>query len=132
MTSAAKVPRRRRRWPTPRLRWPAIGLRWRLVLLVVATLTPTLLLFLHHTQNNRAELLAEAQTHALHLARSWAENHDGVLREANLILEAAIRDPGTGSGTKAQCSAALTGLAAHVGWSSALAIVDRDGTVLCT
>jgi PAS domain S-box-containing protein len=132
MTSATKARRRHRRWSTPRLRWPAIGLRWRLVLLVVAALTPALLLFLHHTQNIRGELLAEAQTHALHLARRWAENHDGVLREANLILEAAIRDPGTSSGTKDQCSTALIGLAAHVGWSSALAIVDRDGTVLCT
>ena len=131
MTSDTKARRRSRLWSMPHLRWPSIGLRWRLVFLVVAALTPTLLLFLHHTRNIRAELLAEAQTHALHLARSWAENHDGVLREANLILEAAIRDPGTGSGTKDQCSAALTALAAHAGWSSALAIVDRSGTVLC-
>ncbi len=132
MTSVTKTRPRPRRWSAPRFRQPTIGLRWRLVFLVVATLSPALLLFLHHTQNIRAALLTEAQARALHLARSWAENHDAVLREANLVLEAALRDPAIATGAGDQCSAALAQLAARVSWSSALAVIDRGGTVLCT
>jgi PAS domain S-box-containing protein len=142
MTSVTKTRRRLRRWSAPRFRQPTIGLRWRLVFLVVATLSPALLLFLHHTQNIRAELLAEAQSRALHLARSWAAQHDAILHEANLVLEAALRDPAIApdakerdtreTGGKEPCDTALTQLATRVGWPSALAMIDRDGTVLCT
>jgi PAS domain S-box-containing protein len=114
------------------LRWPVIGLRWRLVVLVVVALAPAVLLFLHHTGTERAELILGAQSRALRLARVWADNHDAVLREANLILEAALRDPGIGEADIAKCSTALRALAARVEWSTALAIVDRDGSALCT
>jgi PAS domain S-box-containing protein len=116
----------------PRLRWPLIGLRWRLVVLVVVALAPAILLFLHHTATQRAGLILGAQSRALRLAQVWADNHDAVLREANLILEAAIRDPGITEADSAKCSAALRTLAARVEWSAALAIIDRDGRALCT
>src|SRR5260370_7227199 len=77
----------------PRLRWPVMGLRWRLVLLVVVALAPAILLFLHHSATQRAELILGAQSRALRLARVWADNHDAVLREANLILDPPNRHP---------------------------------------
>ncbi len=116
----------------PRLRWPVIGLRWRLVLLVVVALAPAILLFLHHSATQRAELILGAQSRALRLARVWADNHDAVLREANLILEAANRDPDIAAADSTKCSAALRALAARVEWSTALAIVDRRGSAVCT
>ncbi len=116
----------------PRLRWPVIGLRWRLVVLVVVALAPAILLFLHHTESERAGLILGAQNRALRLARVWADNHDALLREADLILEAVLRDPAIAAADTAQCSAALRALSARVQWSAGLAIIDRDGSALCT
>ena len=99
--------------------------------LVLAALAPGLLLFLHHTQAERTGLLHEAQDRALRLARVWADNHDAVLREASLVLEAAIRDPAVASADASQCSAALQRLASQVGWTSGLAVVGRDGKISC-
>src|SRR5260370_36760834 len=115
-----------------RLRWPVMGLRWRLVLLVVVALAPAILLFLHHSATERTELILGAQSRALHRARVWADNHDAVLREANLILEAVNRDPDIAAVDSTKCSAALRALAARVEWSAALAIVDRRGDAVCT
>src|SRR5260221_10629381 len=100
----------------PRLRWPVMGLRWRLVLLVVVALAPAILLFLHHTATQRAELILGAQSRALRLARVWADNHDAVLREANLILEAANRDPDIAAADSAKSTAA---------WRARPAALDR-------
>lgn len=118
--------------PRQRVRWPVIGVRWRLVLLVVIALAPSLLLYLFHTQTQRAELVLEAQNRALHLARTWADNHDAVLREANLILEAVLRDPTIVNNDPTACGAALRNLAARVMWTAPLAVVDRQGKALCT
>jgi PAS domain S-box-containing protein len=134
-SDATRRPKRALSWPAlgiAWLRWPVIGLRWRLVVLVVVALAPAILLFLHHTQTERARLILGAQHRALRLARVWADNHDAVLREANLILEAAIRDPSIAAADTTECSAALRALAARVQWSTALAIIDSDGGALCT
>jgi hypothetical protein len=98
----------------------------------VVALAPAILLFLHHSATQRTELILGAQSRALHLARIWADNHDAVLREANLILEAANRDPDIAAADSTKCSVALRALAARVEWSAALAIVDRRGDAVCT
>src|SRR5271166_5094755 len=74
------------------IRWPVLGVRWRLVLLVVVSLVPAIVLFLERTSTERAALLDQAQARVLRLAMVWADNHDALVREANLILEAVIRD----------------------------------------
>jgi signal transduction histidine kinase len=111
---------------------PALGVRARLVLLVVVALAPALLLFLHHTLGQRAALLHEAEDRALHLARIWADNHDGLLREAALLLEVASREPGVSAEQDLACTAALRHLTARTRWAGPLAIVDREGALACS
>jgi PAS domain S-box-containing protein len=108
-----------------------LGLRARLAVLVVVAGLPALALFLYHAQRERAALMAEAEARALRLARAWAENHDALVREAHLLLLAASREPAAATGDTASCDAALRALAGRVGWSSALAVFRRDGTVAC-
>jgi signal transduction histidine kinase len=115
-----------------RIRWPVIGVRWRLVLLVVVALAPSLLLYLLNIQTERAGLVLEAQNRTLHLARTWADNHDAVLREANLILEAVLRDPDIVTDDPISCGVALRSLADRLTWTAPLAVVDRQGETLCT
>jgi PAS domain S-box-containing protein len=113
------------------VRWPRLSLRWRLVLLVVLALLPALLFFVQHVQEERAALIAAAEARALRLARAWAQNHDALVREAQLVLEAAERDPTLVHAAPAGCAASLTRLVADTRWSSAVEIVDRNGIVLC-
>jgi PAS domain S-box-containing protein len=113
------------------VRWPRLSLRWRLVLLVLLALLPALLFFVQHVQEERADLIAAAEARALRLARAWAQNHDSLVREAQLVLEAAERDPTLAQAAPAGCAASLTRLVADTHWSSVVEIVDRNGIVLC-
>ncbi len=113
------------------VRWPRLSLRWRLVLLVLLALLPALLFFVQYVQEERAQLIAAAEARALRLARAWAQNHDALVREAQLVLDAAERDPALAQAAPSGCAASLTRLVADTRWSSAVEIVDRHGIVLC-
>src|ERR1041385_7400796 len=88
---SAAVDSRRVAWQDAARHWlswpmrfvPVPGLRWRLGLLLIVAWAPSLVLFLHHAQTGRATVLQEAQGRALRLARTWADNHDALLREAH-------------------------------------------------
>jgi PAS domain S-box-containing protein len=110
---------------------PQLGLRWRLVLLVLLALLPALIFFFRYAQDERQQLIVQAQSRALRLARAWADNHDALVREAELVLDIAERDPALLTGEDGACSAAVTRLAAEVRWSSEIAVIDRNGIVLC-
>jgi PAS domain S-box-containing protein len=121
------------RWPRRpfSVRFPCVALRWRLMLLVLVPTIPALLLFLEDASNDRAALVAEAEQKAMRLARVWADNHDGLLREAHLFIEAvaarAQQDP-----TGHACAAWLSMLTARAHWPGAVAIIGRSGARFCT
>ena len=108
-----------------------LGLRARLALLVVVAGLPALVVFLNHAERERAALMAEAHARALRLARAWAENHDGLVREAHLLLLAAARDPAVAGPSGATCDNGLRALAGRTNWSSPIAVVRSDGTIAC-
>src|SRR4051812_41203437 len=72
----------------------SLGLRARLAVLVIVASLPALLLYLHHAQQERRHLVAEAESRAMRLALAWAENHDALVRETHLLLLAAAREAG--------------------------------------
>ena len=110
---------------------PRIGLRWRLVLLVLLALLPALIFFFHYARAEREQLIAQAQGRALRLARAWADNHDALVREAELVIAIAEREPALAAGQGGACSAALARLDAQIHWSSEIDVIDRHGVVLC-
>ncbi|HYM04895.1 MAG TPA: ATP-binding protein [Stellaceae bacterium] len=114
-----------------RARLSGISLRWRLISLVLAALVPALLIVLDHERQDREETIAAAQTRALRLARVWAQNHDGLVREASLLLEAAKREPAVLDPRNARCGDALHLLAQQARWPSAIAVIDPGGFVRC-
>ncbi len=110
---------------------PRISLRSRLVLLVLLALLPAMTFFVHYARVEREQLITQAQARALRLARAWAENHDALVREAELVLEAARREPAVTEAAPEGCGEALRRLARGVHWSSEIDVVDRNGVVLC-
>jgi signal transduction histidine kinase len=114
--------RRKRRWIRP-----SFGLRSRIVLLVVIAMLPVILVFLYRAGQERTQMLADAETRALHLANAWATSHDNLVREATVLLEAAARV----SSDPAACGAEIRTLAARVLWPGLVAVVDRDGALIC-
>ena len=113
-------------------RWPRLSLRWRLVLLVGLALLPAILFFVQYVRAEREQLTAAAEARALRLARAWAGNHDALLREAELLLEAAGRDPALATPAPGGCDASLERLAADTHWSSEIELVDRSGALICS
>jgi PAS domain S-box-containing protein len=111
---------------------PRVGLRWRLVLLVMLALLPAVIFFFRYAHDERQQLIAQAQSRALRLARAWADNHDALVREAELVIEVAEREPALAQSTGGACSAALAQLVAHAHWSSAIDVIDRNGVALCS
>ncbi|HXY98906.1 MAG TPA: ATP-binding protein [Stellaceae bacterium] len=108
-----------------------ISLRWRLIVLVLLALMPALIFFVRYVHVERDQLIGQAQGRALRLARAWAGNHDTLVREAELLLEAARRDPALTGATPGDCAEALRRLVASVHWPSEVDVVDRNGIVLC-
>ena len=70
---------------------PAVGLRARVILMALIGMLPAVLLFWVHMNNERAHLLADAQSDALRLAHAWAEHHDERIREAGVLLGTAAQ-----------------------------------------
>ena len=110
---------------------PRIGLRWRLVLLVLLALLPAILFFFRYAHDEREQLIGQAQSRALRLARAWADNHDELVREAGLVIDVAEREPALAGAPGGACSAALARLATHIRWPSPIEVIDRAGLVLC-
>jgi PAS domain S-box-containing protein len=110
---------------------PRLSLRWRIVLLVLFALVPAVLLLLDDAHRLQEQLVAAAEARALRLARVWAQNHDALVREAELLIEAARRDPTVEGLDPERCSAALRSLAESAHWPSELLMVDNNGIVRC-
>jgi signal transduction histidine kinase len=114
---------RRSRWRRPF----APGLRWRLVSLVIIAMFPVVLVFLYRASEERGQMLVDAEAKALHLAHAWAASNDNLVREAALMLEAASRV----SPAPDVCGGEIRTLAARALWPSLIAVVGRDGALIC-
>jgi signal transduction histidine kinase len=88
---------------------------------------PSVLVFIYRWNEERTQLLVDAETRALHLANAWAAHHDDMLREATLLLEAAARS----SADPVACGAEIRSLASRALWPSLIAVVDRAGRPIC-
>ncbi|HZB91472.1 MAG TPA: ATP-binding protein [Stellaceae bacterium] len=86
---------------------------------------------MHYVHAEREELISAAKGRALRLARAWAQNHDALVGEAQLLLEAAVRDPTLTHPSLHQCELSLQSLIDDAHWTSTIEIVDRQGIVLC-
>ena len=106
----------------------AVGLRGWIVLLVLVALLPTLVLFLVHTNQEREWLLSEAENRALLIARAWNQQNGEYLDEANVLLR-LISDI---SPSHTDCGQKLATLAYNTHWRAEVAIVNRNGEVLCS
>jgi hypothetical protein len=113
------------------VRFPCVALRWRLMLLVLVPTVPALLLFFEDANKDRAALVAEAEQKAMRLARVWADNHDGLLREAHLLIE-AVAARAQQDRTGDECAAWLAMLTTRAHWPGAVAIIGRSGARFCT
>ena len=104
------------------------GLRGRIVLLVVIASLPTFALFVFHTRHERQWLLNQAEDRALQIARAWNEHNGEYLDEANVLLRLTDGIAPRGG----DCVQKLGFLGWQTHWTAEVAIVGRDGEVLCS
>ncbi len=122
-----QIPSGSREAPAPR-RPVIIRLRWRLIVLTLFALAPAVILFLNHAAEERERLMTDAQALALRVAQAWAGNHDSLVREAHLLLQAATRE----IPTIEACGDVLREMQRRNQWYSPLTAVDPTGAILCT